>query len=101
LISEGIGDLLAMEEAAAQAAGRDASHVDWCRSLLTQPREVLDPPPLLTGDDLLRHGIRPGPVYRVLLQRIREAQLDGVVRSPEEALELADQLEGRMKDKHG
>lgn len=94
LISEGIGDLLALEEAAAS----DTGHVAWCRSLLTQPREVLDPPPLLTGDDLLRHGIRPGPVYRVLLERIREAQLDGEVRSREEALELADRLEGKMKD---
>ena len=35
------------------------------RSLAT----VLDPPPLLTGDDLLAHGIPSGPQYKTLLQR--------------------------------
>ncbi len=98
LLSEGIDDLMALEEAASLAAARDTSHVAWCRSLLAQPREVLDPPPLLTGDDLLRHGIPPGPAYRVLLQRIRDAQLDGEIRTQEDALELADRLGGRMKD---
>lgn len=92
LVAEGIEDLLALEQAAAEAAGRDASHVAWCRSLLAQPREALDPPPLVTGDDLQHSGIRPGPEYRVLLQRIREAQLDGEIRSREEALKLAHRL---------
>jgi tRNA nucleotidyltransferase/poly(A) polymerase len=98
LVSEGIDDLLAMEEAAALAAGRDPSHMSWCRSLLTQSREVLDPPPLLTGDDLMRHGIPPGPAYRILLQRLREAQLDGEIRTREEALGLASRLGGGMND---
>jgi tRNA nucleotidyltransferase/poly(A) polymerase len=92
LVAEGIDDLISLEEAAALAARRDTSHLAWCRSLLAQPSEVLDPPPLLTGDDLLRHGVRPGPVYRVLLQRIREAQLDGEIRTPDDALALADRL---------
>jgi tRNA nucleotidyltransferase/poly(A) polymerase len=99
LVSEGIDDLLALEEAASLAAGRDTSHLSWCRSLLAQPPEVLDPPPLLTGDDLLRHGIPPGPAYRLLLQRIREAQLDGEIRTREEALDLADRLEGGSRDR--
>ena len=41
-------------------AGSEAAA--YCRSLLAQPREVLDPPPLLTGDDLLAHGVPAGPV---------------------------------------
>jgi poly(A) polymerase len=62
---------------------------------VAQPREVLDPLPLLTGEDLLRHGIPPGPQYRALLQRLREAQLDGEIRTQAEALELADRLRGK------
>ncbi len=49
---------------------------------------VLDPPPLLTGDDLLANGIPSGPQYRMLLERIRTAQLDGEVRTKPEALAM-------------
>jgi tRNA nucleotidyltransferase/poly(A) polymerase len=95
VIADGFRDLLALEEAAALAASRDASHVAWCRALLERPREVLDPPPLATGDDLIEHGIPPGPEYRALLDRIREAQLDGEIQTKTEALELADRLRAR------
>jgi hypothetical protein len=89
LIAEGIGDLLALMEAASPA-GAEAAH---CRTLLAQPREALDPPPLVTGDDLLALGIRPGPRYKTLLQRIRDAQLDGEIRTKDEGLALV--VEGR------
>ena len=39
---------------------------------------LLDPPPLLTGDDLLAHGMPAGPKFRIILQRIR----DGPARWP-------------------
>jgi poly(A) polymerase len=98
MVAEGIEELLALEEAALSAAGGDTSHVAWCRSLLQQPREVLDPPPLVTGDDLLRHGVPTGPVYRVLLEEVRRAQLDGEIHSRQEAMDLVDRLVERTKD---
>ena len=52
----------------------------------------MNPPPLLTGDDLLAHGMPAGPKFRIILQRIRDAQLDGHVDSQAEAMALADQL---------
>jgi poly(A) polymerase len=70
LISEGIEDLLALHEAAAPAGPDEAA---YCWALLSQPRDVLDPPPLLTGEDLLLHGIPAGPRFKTLLQRVREA----------------------------
>ena len=91
LIAEGIGDLLALMEAASPAGAETAAH---CRTLLAQPREALDPPPLVTGDDLLALGIQPGPRYKILLQQIRDAQLDGEVCTKDEALALA--AEGRV-----
>ena len=87
-ISAGIEDLLALEEAR-RLGSEDAAHF---RSLLAQPRQTLDPPPLVTGDDLLRHGVRAGPQYKTLLQRIRDAQLDGEVCTRDQAMELADRL---------
>lgn len=40
--------------------------------------------PELTGDDLKRMGIRPGPVYRRILTRLRDARLDGEIATREE-----------------
>ena len=62
--------------------------------------EPLNPPPLLTGDDLIRHGVRPGPSYRVLLNRVRDAQLDAEIQTGDDALALVDRLlkEGGTED---
>ena len=53
-------------------------------------RERLIPPRVLTGDDLIRElDAEPGPKLGRLLQAVRNAQLDGTVRTREEALEFA------------
>jgi len=85
LIAEEIDDLLALIEA--RGAAEAAAH---CRGLLAQPREVLDPPPLLDGNDLLAHGIPSGPRFTTLLQRVRAAQLDGEIRNQKEALAMVE-----------
>ncbi|MCU0705960.1 MAG: CCA tRNA nucleotidyltransferase [Fimbriiglobus sp.] len=53
---------------------------DWCSQVrrLT-PLETLNPPPLLTGDDLKAMGMKPGPSFKKLLDDIRRLQLDGEV----------------------
>jgi hypothetical protein len=56
------------------------------------PRETLNPPPLITGDDLKAEGLRPGPVFRTILEAVRDAQLLRQVQTREEALELAKRL---------
>jgi tRNA nucleotidyltransferase/poly(A) polymerase len=101
IVADGIEELLALEEATVSAAGGDTGHVAWCRSLLQQPREVLDPPPLLTGEDLLRLGVPAGPLYRTILDEVRRAQLDGEVHTSEEALRLAAALAQRLENKDG
>jgi len=40
--------------------------------------------PTINGDDLVRMGIRPGPVYKKILEGLRAAWLDGKVTSVEE-----------------
>ena len=92
LIADGVDDLLAHNQAAALASGGDRGEITWCREKLAQPREVLDPPPLLTGDDLIEHGVPRGPVYRMLLDRTRDAQLDDEIHDKTEALALVDRL---------
>ena len=98
LIAEGIEDLLALDEATALAGAGDTGEIAWCREKLAQPREILDPPPLLTGDDLIEHGVARGPAYRMLLDRVRDAQLDDETHTKAEALALVDRL---REQEHG
>jgi poly(A) polymerase len=92
LVSEGAGELVELAEAIARSAGGDAAEAEWCRQMLARPREELDPRPLLTGDDLKRAGLRMGPAFRRILDRVRAAQLDGQVRTQQEAIELAKRV---------
>jgi len=48
----------------------------------------LAPEPLITGDDLIEAGLRPGPAFAAWLDRAYDAQLEGRVSSREEALGL-------------
>ena len=88
LAHPGIHDLLALHRADALASTGDTSQVDYCEDYLkTEPTGPIDPPPLLTGHDLARLGLTPGPLFAKLLEAVREAQLDGVVKSKREAIE--------------
>jgi tRNA nucleotidyltransferase/poly(A) polymerase len=90
LTADGVFDLLTLMEAASPAEAEAAAH---CRRLLEQFHERLDPPPLLTGNDLLAVGIPRGPQYKTLLQQIRDAQLDEQVRTKEEAMEMVETIQ--------
>lgn len=91
LVHPGIDELLALHRAVAVAFGRGVEHVEYCEKVLREtPREELDPPPLLTGNDLKALGMRPGPEFKRLLDAVRAAQLDGVVRTRDEAVKLVE-----------
>jgi poly(A) polymerase len=47
------------------------------------------PAPLITGDDLVAAGLSPGPRFKRLLDAAYDAQLEGRVATPAEALRLA------------
>jgi tRNA nucleotidyltransferase/poly(A) polymerase len=69
--------------------------VDVVRTLLEawweQPNENINPPSLISGNDIINElGINPGPIIGDILEEIREAQVDKVVRTREEALIFAD-----------
>jgi len=89
LVTEGSEQLLDLAEA---KCGRTTEAIAYCREQLARPREELDPPPLISGDDLIQHGLRPGKHFRRLLDLVRDAQLDNNVKTKREALELVDRL---------
>ena len=57
------------------------------RKLEETPPEEIKPPRLVTGDDLIAAGYQPGPHMGAILQRLEDAQLEGAIRTREEALE--------------
>jgi poly(A) polymerase len=55
------------------------------RFLEATPPEQVRPDRLLTGDDLLAMGFRPGPVFAEILSMLEDAQLEGLIKTREEA----------------
>jgi poly(A) polymerase len=91
LAEPGIEELLALHRADALASTGDASHVDYCEAYLReQPAGPINPPPLINGHDLARHGLRSGPQTKHHLEMVREAQLDRLIHSKKEALDWLD-----------
>ena len=45
------------------------------------------PPPLVTGDDLIALGMKPGPKFGEILEAVETRQLEGMLKSREEALD--------------
>lgn len=59
--------------------------------------EELKPKPMLNGYDLIGLGIRPGPVMKEVLQAIYHEQLDGKIRTRQEAFEWVNIRYGKNK----
>lgn len=49
--------------------------------------EPIIPPPLVTGDDLIALGMKPGPKFGEVLEAVETRQLEGTLKSREEALD--------------
>jgi putative nucleotidyltransferase with HDIG domain len=55
------------------------------------PEQEIKPARLLSGKDLIRDGYKPGPLFKQILQAVEDAQLEGDIRTPEDALHLVHQ----------
>jgi poly(A) polymerase len=50
------------------------------------PAEAVQPKPLIGGDDLIALGYPPGPLFKEILDAVEDAQLNGILRSQEDAV---------------
>ena len=81
-------DLLALTRVKLLAEQADLHPVLFCERFLdTTPPEILDPPPLVTGNDLIELGLRPGPRFKQLLEDVRDRQLNSELSDRAAALE--------------
>ena len=63
----------------------DSAAAAWVTDRVRLPRERLDPPPLLTGDDVLAAGVPAGRAVGRVLDEARSLQLDGVLATAPQA----------------
>ncbi len=79
-----------------QASHGDLANWRFCRERIIElekegREQVLRPKPLLTGHDLIEMGFSPGPIFSKLLSRVEDAQLEGKIKTREQALMLLKQ----------
>lgn len=72
--------------------GKLDNHELVTRFIQETPPEEVRPARLVTGDDLIALGLKPGPRFKAILYNVEEAQLNGTVQNREEALQLAKTL---------
>ncbi len=89
LTHDGVMELVALLEA---VVGKGDPAAEFCRERLAWPAERLNPPPFVDGGDLIAHGLTPGPDFAALLEHVRDAQLEGVISTRDEALTLVNRL---------
>ena len=55
---------------------------------------------LVTGDDLIALGMKPGPAFKVILQELEELQIEGKITTTEQGIDyLKTHLTGLAADK--
>jgi poly(A) polymerase len=87
LREDGFEELLQLAQMDALASNRDLTYVAFCarRRAELAREEDIRPPRLLGGHDLMRLGYTPGPRFGEMLRAMEEAQLEGEIRTAEEA----------------
>ncbi|MFZ1971237.1 MAG: CCA tRNA nucleotidyltransferase [Candidatus Acidiferrales bacterium] len=69
---------------------RNLENYEFMRRFLADtPPEEVHPARLLTGDDLISLGLRPGPRFKEILETAEDAQLDGKIATHDDALRWA------------
>lgn len=88
-------DLVALHEAVLRACGALLESVDAARARAAViPAGEVAPPPFITGEDLIARGLPPGPRFKVILNDLYTAQLNGELQHREEALKRLEGLIG-------
>lgn len=85
-------DHLKLHRADCLASHGDLTLWEFCKRKQAEigPDEMR-PKKLLTGDDLIRMGYSPGPIFSEILTRAEDAQLEGRIRTKEDAVHWTEQ----------
>ncbi len=91
--NEGYPELAELSRIDALASSGDLSDYHFCQDMFSKlSHEEVKPKPLITGHDLIAMGLKPGPVFKDILTKIEDEQLDGNLTTKEAAIEEAKAL---------
>ncbi len=91
LIHPWINHLIELSRAIAQTRESEQTAINYAAQKLQLPPNELNPVPLINGNDLLAAGIPRGPQYSLILQAVRDAQLNLQISTRDVAIEYAKQ----------
>lgn len=86
---DGMEELMELARLDAESSTDSAALYCFLKEQLHSPDpHSLSPPPLINGDDLIELGYQPGPLFKEILGAVETAQLEGEIKTREEALEV-------------
>jgi hypothetical protein len=89
---EGFEEHLELHRLDCLSSHRDLTNYELARKMLAEtPKEEIKPAPLLRGNDLIAQGYGPGPIFKIILQAVEDAQLEGRIHNRAEALRLIEE----------
>ena len=90
---EGYPELAELYRVDSLASTGDLEDYNFCQNMLEElQEEEIKPEPLITGNDLIAMGLKPGPIFSKVLDAIKDDQLEQKITTKEEALERAKEL---------
>ena len=81
-----VESILDFAGAIAAQTGEGAEGVAFCRAKMALPESEWNPPPIIDGADLHRLGVHAGPIFRQIIDAVRDRQLQGELQSKPAAL---------------
>ncbi|PIE34950.1 phosphohydrolase [candidate division KSB3 bacterium] len=86
-------DLLELHRVDRLSSSRPLTSYHFCLEKLDEfQQEAIRPPQLLSGKDLIALDIQPGPIFKQILEYIEDAQLEGIVATKQQAIELVEEI---------
>jgi poly(A) polymerase len=106
--NDGYPELAELCRIDALASSGDLSDYHFCQEMYGKlSREEVKPKPLITGRDLIDMGLKPGPLFKEILTKIEDEQLEGSLTTKEAATEAvktfirSSNLFQEMQEKQG
>ena len=89
---DGFSEHLELHRLDCLASHGKLNNYNLAKEMLSQiPDPQISPPRLLSGEDLIDDGYKPGPLFKQILQAVEDAQLEGEITTLEDALRLVHQ----------
>jgi len=84
-----IDDLMLLNEADTLSASGTMEHIEYLREKMNEwEPEVIKPKPMVTGYDLIKLNLKPGPIFGTILREVEDFQLEGTITNRRQALKF-------------